>query len=203
MNIRVSLSKLAITAVAGLLLAACASQMEPAQQALTGIDNAISAASEDAAKYIPEQYAAAQGKLADLQSAFDRKDYQAVLAGAPAVLTEAQGLAAAAATRKEEVMKTLAADWSSLSTTLPALIGAVESRMTVLGKSRKLPEGVDLEGAKRLLAEAKAMWWQAQAAAGNNVEDAVATAKKVKERAETAAAALKLQLPGAAPTPAA
>jgi hypothetical protein len=203
MNIRVSLSRLAIATVAGLLLAACASQMEPAQQALTGIDNAISAASAEAEKYIPEQFAATQGKLADLRSAFDRKDYQAVLAGAPAVLTEAQGLAAAAAAAKEEVMKTLAADWSSLSTTLPALIGAVESRMTVLGKSRKLPEGVDLEAAKRLVAEAKAMWWQAQAASGNSVENAVATAKKVKERAEAAAAALKLQLPDAAPTPAA
>jgi electron transfer flavoprotein alpha subunit len=202
MNPRLSFSKLAIAAVAALLLGACANQMEPARQAIAGIDTAVSAASADAAKYIPEQYAAAQGKLAELKGAFDRKDYKAVLAGAPALLTEAQGLAAAAATKKDEVMKSLAADWSSMSTTLPALVSAVESRVTVLGKSRKLPEGVDLESAKRLLAEAKGMWSQAQAASGNNVEDAVATAKTVKERAEAAAAALKLQLPGAA-TPAA
>ena len=92
---------LAVTAA--LLLGACANQMEPAQSALAGIDSAVSAASADAGKYIPDQLSAVQTKLADLKTAFEKKDYAAVLTGAPAILTEAQGLLGAAALKKDEV----------------------------------------------------------------------------------------------------
>jgi hypothetical protein len=68
----------------------------------------------------------------------------------------------------------------------------------VLGKSKHLPAGVDLEAAKSGLADATSLWEKAQAAfTGGNVEDAVNAAKDTKVKAEAAAAALKLTLPGA------
>jgi len=91
-----------LAVVATLLLGACASQMEPAKQAIAGIESAINAAT-DAAKYIPDQLAGVQSKLTELKTAFDNKDYKTVLARAPAVLAEAQGLLGATMLKKESV----------------------------------------------------------------------------------------------------
>jgi hypothetical protein len=198
MNSRKSLTRYLWAAAAGLMLAACASQMEPAKQAIDSIESAVSAASADAGKYVPEQLAGVQAKLADLKSSFDKKDYKTVIASAPAVLSDAQGLVAAAAAKKDEVMKSLGAEWTTLSGSLPGLVAAVKSRVDVLSKSRKPPAGVDLAAAKAALADAADGWSKAQAAAtSGNVEEAVNLARTVKDRATAAATALKLQLPGA------
>lgn len=189
-----------VTVTAALLLAACASQMEPAQQAIAGIESAISTASADAGKYIPAQLTAVQAKLADLKAAFDKKDYKAVLSGAPAVLADAQALLAAAAMKKEEVRNAMSAEWTSLAASLPQLVAAVKSRVDALSKGHKAPAGVDLDAAKAGLADATTLWGKAQAAfSANNVEEAVTTAREVKSRAEASATALKMKLPGAAP----
>ena len=192
-----SLTRFTWLAVAGLMLAACANQMEPAKQAIDGIESAVSAASADAGKYVPQQLADVQAKVADLKGAFDKKDYKAVIAGAPAVLTAAQGLAAAAASKKDEVMKAAAAEWTTLSASLPGLVAAVKSRVDVLSKSRTPPAGVDLAAAKSALAEATEGWTKAQAAStSGNVDEAASLAKMVQEKATAAATALKLKLPG-------
>ena len=189
---------LAVTAA--LLLGACANQMEPAQSALAGIDSAVSAASADAGKYIPDQLSAVQTKLADLKTAFEKKDYAAVLTGAPAILTEAQGLLGAAAMKKDEVVKAMGGEWTTLAATLPGLVYAVTSRVAVLAKSKHLPAGVDLAAATSSSADATSLWSKAQAAfAAGNVEEAVTAARDVKAKAEAAAAALKMVIPGAAP----
>ena len=189
-----------VTVTAALLLAACANQMEPAQTAIAGIESAINSASPDAGKYVPDQLAAVQGKLADLKAAFDKKDYTSVLSGAPALLSEAQGLLGAAAMKKEEVMKAMSSDWTSLAASLPQLVSAVKSRVDTLSKGHHAPAGVDLAAAKSGLADATALWGKAQAAfSSGNVEEAVTAAKEVKAKAEAAAAALKMKLPGAAP----
>src|SRR5580658_3892058 len=75
---------LALCSVA-ILFVACVNQMEPAKNALDNINSTLSAVSADAQKYIPEQYAQAQGKVAALTASYEKKDYAAVIAGAPAV----------------------------------------------------------------------------------------------------------------------
>lgn len=178
-----------------LVLAACANQKEPATAAINSIESAISAASADASKYVPDQLADVQSKFGALKDSFSKQDYKAVLAGAPAVLSAAQGLAAAAAAKKDEIMKALTGDWTQLSGALPNLVSAVKSRVDILSKSRKLPAGVDLPAAKSGLEEASSLWSKAQGAfSSGNLEEAVNTAKEVKAKAEAAAAALKLDL---------
>jgi hypothetical protein len=197
MKLANTMSRYSLLAVAGLMLAACANQMEPAKAALTGIEAAVNTASADAGKYIPNDLAAVQGKVAELKTAFDKKDYASIIAGAPAVLASAQGLVAAAAAKKDEVMKLAAGDWSNLSAAVPGLVAAVTSRVAVLGKSRHLPEGVDLAAAKSALAEATEGWSKAQSAStAGNVEEAASLAKMVKDKATAAATALKMTLPG-------
>ena len=186
---------LAVTAA--LVLAACADQMEPAKQAIAKIESAIAAA-PDAAKYIPDQLTAVQAKLADLKTAFDNKDYKTVLAGAPAVLADAQGLLGAAMLKKDAVMKAAATAWPALAAAMPAMLTAVTNRATALGKSKKAPAGVDMDAAKSAVADATASWTKAQAAnTAGDAETAVASANDAKSKIEAAAAAMKMKLPAA------
>lgn len=183
---------------AALLLAGCANQMEPAQKAIADIEAAISAAGADASQYVPDQLNAVTGQLADLKAKFDKKDYKGVIAAAPALLTSAQGLAGAAATAKEAAMaaalEAFNAEWATLSGTLPAAVAAIESRVNILSKSKKLPANLDqatFDSVKTGLADAKTLWDQATAAqASGNMEAAVTAARQVKEKADAAMAAL-------------
>ena len=183
---------------AALLLAGCANQMEPAKKAIADIEAAISATGPDASQYIPDKLAAVNQQLADLKTKFDQKDYKGVIAAAPALLSEAQGLAGAAASAKEAAMaaalEALNAEWTSLSGTLPAAVAAIESRVDILSKAKTLPANLDqatFDSVKTGLADAKSLWDQATAAqASGNMEAAVTAARQVKEKADAALAAL-------------
>lgn len=186
---------------AAVMLAACAGQKEPAQKLIGNIEATVIAASSEAAKYVPEQLADVQSKLDALKTSFDKHDYATVVTGAPAVLSAAQGLATAAAAKKDEVLKQLNDSWSSLAATVPEEVTAVHGRIELLSKksSKKMAAGIDLEGAKAAESEAMALWSKAQAAfAAGNLDEAVNTAKDVKSKIEAAATSLKLSLPVAA-----
>jgi len=200
MSFRNRFAQYALIAFAGVVLAACANQKEPAATAISGIETAVNAASADASKYIPDQLADVKSKLGDLKAAFDKQDYKAVLAGAPAILSSAQALAASAAAKKDEIMKALSSDWTGLAASVPDLVSAVQSRVAILSKSKKVPAGIDLAAAKSGIADATSAWDKAKAAfAAGNLDEAVTTAKDVKAKAEAAAAARKLDRTTPAP----
>jgi hypothetical protein len=174
--------------LAAFAIAGCANKMAPAQKAIADIEAAVAAAGEDATKYIPEQVQAVNDQVANLKAMFDKKDYKGVLAAAPAVLTQAQGLTSAAAAKKTEMMDTYAGEWSTLSSSVPEAVAAIQSRVDVLSKSKKLPAGMDaatLDSVKASLAEANTMWSQAtEAQAAGDLEQAVTLAQQVKSRTD-------------------
>ncbi len=187
--------------VAALMLAACAGQKEPAQKLIGDVESVVTAASSEAAKYVPEKLADVQSKLEALKASFAKQDYAAVMATAPAVLSSAQELATAAASKKDEVLKSLNDSWSALAASVPAEVGAVQNRIDQLGKKsgKKLPADLDLNAAKGAEGDVIALWSKAQAAfAAGNLEEAVNTARDVKAKVEAIAASLKLDLPAAA-----
>jgi hypothetical protein len=192
----VFLSVLAIT------LVACAGQKAPAQKLLADIEATVTAASTEAAKYVPDQLMDVQAKYAELKASFDKQDYAAVISGAPPVFAAAQTLATAAAAKKDQVLKALNDQWMVLAGTVPEYATAVQNRIDVLRKksSKKVAAGLDLDAAKLSLDQATSLWSKAQAAfAGGNMDEAVRTAQDVKSRVEAVAATLKLEL--TAPTP--
>jgi hypothetical protein len=187
----------AVIAAAAIILTACAGQKAPAQKLLGDIEATVTAASTEAAKYVPDQLADVQSKFAALKASYDKQDYAAVVTGAPAVLTAAQGLATAAAAKKDEVLKALNDEWTGLSGSVSGAITAIQSRMELLSKksSKKMPAGIDLAAAKSGLNDATSLWSKAQAAfAAGNLEEAVSTAKDVKGRIDALASSLKLDL---------
>jgi hypothetical protein len=187
-----------------LVLAACASQREPAQKMMGDIEAAVNAASADAATYVPDQLIDVQTKLDDLKTSLNAQDYKRVLAQGPALLAEAQGLASAAAAKRAEVMKDLNDQWAALSGALPNLATASQSRIDFLSqrKNKKLAAGIDLDAAKATLSDATSEWSKAQGAFGNgNLKEAVTAAKDVKTKLDGLAALLKMDVAGAAAAP--
>jgi hypothetical protein len=184
--------------MAAVLLAGCANQMEPAKKAIADIEAAIAAAGPDAAQYIPDQLQAVTSEVASLKAKFDQKDYKGVLAAAPALLTQAQGLSAAAGAAKEAAqaaaLQAMNAEWGTLSADIPPQLAAVTSRVGILSKSKKLPAGLDaaaFDAARTGVDEATALWSQATAAqASGNMEQAVGAARQVKDKLNAAMAAL-------------
>jgi hypothetical protein len=186
---------LVLCSAAILIVASCTNQMEPAKNALDNINATLSAVSPDAQKYIPDQVAAAQSKVAQMTASYEKKDYAAVLAAAPSVLAEVNGLAGAATAKKDENLKALGTEWRSLAASIPQSVTAVQTRIDALSKTKRVPKDIDLGAAKSGLADATSGWEKAQAAfSSGNAEDAVTAAKDAKGKLDSAAAALKLSL---------
>lgn len=195
-----------VISLAAIILSACAGQKEPAQKLISDIEASVTAASTEAAKYVPDQLADVQSKLGALKASFDKREYAAVVTGGPAVLSEAQGLATAAAAKKDEVLKALNDTWTRLADSVPGEITAIQNRIDLLGKksSKKLAAGIDLAAAKSGLSDASSLWSKAQAAfAGGNMDEAVKAATDVKTKVDALAASLKLDPAAPATAPAA
>ncbi len=191
-------------------LAGCANQKEPAQKAIAGIEAAVAAVGADAQQLIPDALKAVTDQLADLKAKFDKQDYAGVLAAAPALLTQAQGLVAAKETAVKEVAakaaaaqqaaeEALKASWATLAAAVPDAIAAVDSHVTMLTKSKKLPANVTkdaLAAAQAGLADAKSLWAQATGAqSAGKWDDAVASAQQAKEKVLAAMAGLGMTSP--------
>ncbi len=180
-----------------LLLAACASQIEPAQRSISDIEAALSMAAPDAVKYVPDQLTEVRREFGDLKAMYDRQDYAAVLKAAPAVMEKAQGLASAAAAKKAELTQALGEEWSDLAARLPGYMTAIQSRIEFLARrsNRKMAAGIDLDAVRGSLSEDSSVWSKAQAAfATGNLGEAVTTAKSLETSLEGLASTLKIEL---------
>lgn len=191
------LGRFGLVSLLAIILAACAGQKEPAEKSIAEIQASVTAASAEAAKYIPDQLMDVQTQLSALQASFDKKDYAAVVSGAPPVLAAARSLATTAAEKKDEALKILNDKWTALAGSVPGYLTAIQNRMDFLAQkaNKKAAAGMDLDAAKSGSSEAMSLWSKAQAAfAGGNLDEAVRTAQDVKSKAQAVASALKLDL---------
>ncbi|HEY0747310.1 MAG TPA: hypothetical protein VGD63_11470 [Steroidobacteraceae bacterium] len=175
----------------------CSSQRDPAQKALTDATTAVNQSlTPDADKYAPKGVTALQGKLTDLQTNFDGKNYAAVITGAPDVMAAAKELTQVVSVDKDAAARKLAARWADASDLVPKLLETVHARMDELGKAKHPPKLMDIGAARSDLSEADDLWAKAKSSYGDGkIDEALASANKVKEKAEAAAAAINLQIP--------
>ncbi len=179
--------------VMALVAAACANQAQPAQEMIGDLESIMASTSADAVKYVPERYADIEAQVADLESAFARKDYRSVMARAPATLAAVQALAADAAAKKTEILQAQRREWSQLADVLPERVIAVSRRIESLQDRRvgKRTAAVDLAKAQAGLNAAAALWSKAQGAfAAGNLDEALQAAQQVSADIEPLAASI-------------
>src|SRR5262245_56155518 len=179
-------------------IGACANAKAPAEAALKAAEDAVNASAAEASKYVPDQWKSVTDALAAAKDSFNKGDYKAALAGAQDVTQRAKDAAAAAAAKKDQLVKA----WNDMSAGIPGMIDAVKSRVDILSSSKKLPAGMDktkLDGAKASLAAASQAWGDAsEAYKAGNVSDAVSKAGVAKDKAVEAMRALGMSVPAAA-----
>jgi hypothetical protein len=179
-----------LLALAAVLVAGCANQKGPAEQAVAGTETALAAVRDDAQKYLPDQLQAIEAQLAALRDSLSKGDYKAVLTGAPTVNSAIRSLKYAAEAKKADAEAALAKAqdaWGPLSTEVPKTLDAIESRVTALSKSHHLPKGVTKDGlaaARSGVDSLKSMWSEASnASASGDFATAVTKAQAAKDKA--------------------
>lgn len=174
-----------VLAVALLAIGACSSQKGPATEAVTAAENALSSIRAEAGTYLSDRLAATEAQVAQLKDQLASKDYAAVIAGAPGVMSSISSLQEATVTRKADVETAIAA-WGPLGTDVGNMISAIQSRVDTLSKSRSLPRGISREAfdsAKAGLDQMKATWDSANSAnAAGDPVDAVTIARGVQAK---------------------
>jgi|SRR5580700_5309459 hypothetical protein len=179
-----------LASLVALGLVGCAGQKEPAEKALARAQSALGAIHDAAQKYAPDELQVVETQLAGAKDSLAKGDYKGVLAAAPA-LTAAIGALKDTAEAKEKEAEAAAATakdtWGPLSTDVPNMVAAIQSRVEVLSKAHHLPKGVSKDGlaaAKTGLASMKTAWSDASnSAAAGDFTAAVAKAQAMKAQA--------------------
>jgi hypothetical protein len=179
-----------LASLAALVLVGCAGQKEPAEKALASAQAALATIHDAAQKYAPDQLQAVETQLAGVKDSLAKGDYKGVLAAAPALSSAISGLkdTADAKQKDAEAATAQAKDaWGPLSSDVPNMVAAIQSRVDVLSKSHHLPKGVSKDGlasAKSGLDSMKAAWSDASnSAAAGDFTSAVGKAQAMKAQA--------------------
>ena len=185
---KLSVWLLAIFAAA--LLAGCASQKAPAEQAIAGAETSLAAVRDAAQKYAPDQLQAVEDQLKGLKDSLAKGDYRAVLTGAPTVNTAISSLKEAAETKKAEAEAALARAkdaWGPMSAEVPKMVEEIQKRVETLSKAHRLPKGVtnaSVAAAKSGLDSLKSQWGEAASAAtSGDFTTAMTKAQAVRDKA--------------------
>jgi hypothetical protein len=176
--------------LAAVALVGCMSQKAPAEQAVASAETALAAVRDTAQKYVPDQLQSVEAQLTAMKDSLNKGDYQAVLTAAPAMSSAISGLKDAADAKKADADAALAKAkdaWGPMSTDVPKMVDAIQSRVDTLSKSHHLPKGVtkdSLASAKSGLDSMKSAWSDASnAAASGDFTTAVSKGQAVKDQA--------------------
>jgi len=194
---RLSIAVIVLFAV--VMIVACGSRDKgPAELAIKAAGEAIDAAKAEAVKIVPDQVAALESALASAKDKIAKKDYKAALAEAQGLVGKAKEVIEKAKAKKDE----LSQKWTELSQGLPKMVGAIQSRVDILSKAKKLPANMTAEKlaeAKSGLAAVKEDWAKAEESfKSGNLADAISVANAVKEKAVKAMEGLGMTVPAAA-----
>jgi predicted nucleic acid-binding Zn-ribbon protein len=159
---------------AGLMLTGCGSK-QPAANAVTQAENAISPLRDDAVRFAPDELKAADATLAQMKAELADGDYKDVIADVPKFNTQIKTLQESVVSRRS-VAAAAQNEWDALNAQVPKAVEAIQVRVNALAGSR-LPKEVtkeNYEAAKTDLAAIKATWAEASAAAvaGHTIEAA-------------------------------
>src|SRR5215470_17143638 len=179
-----------LATLAAVFIIGCQNQKAPAEQAIAAAESALTNIRDQASHYAPDQLQAVDAQLNGVKDSFAKGDYKGVMAAMPALNTAISGLkdAATAKQQEAEAASAKAKDvWGPMSTDVPKMVDAIQSRVDILSKSHHLPKGVTkdtLAAAKTGLDSMKSAWNDASTAAtAGDYTTATAKGQAVKDQA--------------------
>jgi len=175
---------------AAILMCACSSQRDPAQQAVTKAQDALSAIHDEAAKFDADTLQSVEGQVATLKQSFDKGDYKAVMAAAPGVTAAIANLKQDADAKQSAADAALAQvkqQWHTLAAEVPKMVSDVKAEVDSLTTSKKLPKGINkasFETVKSDSASLDSMWTDASnTVASGDYAAGVTKGQAVKDKA--------------------
>jgi hypothetical protein len=182
-----------LAALTLVLLVACGSAAAPARQALADIAGTLSVFGGEAALREPAQYAQVEERLGELRARYDRGEFRAVVAGAPAVRAAVSALRARVDADRAAALAGQNAEWAHYAAVLPDQFAAIERRLAQVAPARPhAPSRAADDEAQRGVRAAVALWSKAQSAfASGNLAEALQAAHDVQERADALQASLR------------
>jgi len=179
-----------VLATLAVLIAACANQRGPAEQAVTAAESALTNIRDMANRYAPDQLQAVDAQLNGVKDSLAKGDYKGVMAAMPALNNAISNLKDTATVNQQqaEAASAKAKDaWGPLSSDVPKMVDAISSRVDILSKSHHLPKGVTkdtLAAAKSGLDSMKSAWSDASnAATSGDYTTAVSKGQAVRDQA--------------------
>jgi len=177
---------MALTASA-MLMTGCMSQKDPAQNAVTQAEAAMTDLRVDAAKFAPEELKTTETTLAKMKDKLAKEDYKDVIAEVPQFNKEVATLREVLVGRQTQIIAATR-EWETLNAEVPKAVEEIQVRVDSLASSPKLPKEVDkheFEAAKASLETMKTDWAAATAAfSEGNATEAADKARSVQGKVD-------------------
>jgi len=137
---------LAAFAVAILGLAGCASQKEPAEQALAAIEKTFGESGAAIEKYLPERHAEVSASIASLREAMSKEEFSDVVAQAGSVQDALRRAIADSRIKHAQMRVEMESEWTELTKSMPGMIEAVDKKIATQGS--RPPKGMEKDAWK-------------------------------------------------------
>jgi hypothetical protein len=163
-------------AAAFLGLAGCASQKEPAEQAMAALEQKFSESSAEIQRYLPD--------LESLRASMASEDYGDVVKGAAAASGALKSAIAESRVKRAQTIAAMETEWEELVKTMPAMIAAMDRKIS--SQRGRPPKGMTREAWKQAIADydaARDAWGKAASEmTRQNFEETVLAARDAKAR---------------------
>ena len=170
--------KLAVAVIPFALFVGCTDAAKaPAEAAMAAAGSAVESLQGEATKFAPDAVKSVQASFASAKDLIAKQDYKGALAIASDIPAKVKAALAAAAAKKDALLKS----WGELAASVPEMVNSLKARIASLSSAKKLPKGID----KAVIAKANEgvaaieSGWQglADQVKGGNYDAAIAKGK--------------------------
>jgi predicted outer membrane protein len=163
-------------------VAACASQKEPAEQALAAVEAKYQESAAELQKYLPERHAEIEASVASLRESMSKENYSDVVAEAGQVQQSLKRAIGESRVRRAQLLVEMESEWDEMAKTMPAMVAAMDKKIT--SQRGRPPKGMTGDEWKQTIAEYDASrdaWGKAAAGLTRaNFEESVLAARDAK-----------------------
>jgi hypothetical protein len=183
--------KLAVAVIPFAVFVGCTDAAKaPAEAAMAAAGSAVDSLKGEAEKFAPDAVKSVQASYASAKDLVAKQDYKGALAIASDIPAKVKAALAAAAAKKDALLKS----WGELAASVPEMVNSLKARISSLSSAKKLPKGID----KAVIAKANEgvaaieSGWQglSDQVKGGNYDAAIAKGKELKAQAQAILASI-------------